>query len=191
MSKTKTVTYTANDRAIVAVLKGADHPMTLAEINEKAHLNLKAGSITSALRKGLITKCGDKVPVKRRTKHKVSTYSFVTAEVLIEVRNDGGAPKPYNYTPSETAILATASTMPKDKPFTLAELSAAHGSEVKSGNINSLLNKGNLVKVGTRIVDAWTTTKVSTYVFAADVPADGAANFAADSTEASTTSKQA
>lgn len=190
MSKTKTINYTANDRTIVAALKDADHPMTLAEINEKAHLNLKAGSITSAVRKGLVTKVGE-TKVKRPTKHKVSTYSFVTAEVLTEVRHDGSAPKPYNYTPSETAILATASTMPhQDKPFTLAELSAAHGAEVKSGNINSLLYKGNLAKVGTRIVDAWTYTKVSTYAFAADVPSDEAVpenNAADDRNKAETT----
>ena len=171
-TKVNTVTtYTANDHVIVDVLKGAGHPMTLAEINAATGLApLKPGSMTAAIRKGLITK-GEEIKVKRPAKREVSTYSFVTADAL----KGGKDGKAFNYTSSETNILAAAATMPKDAPFTLAELSAACGSEIKSGNINSLVKKGNLAKVGTRKVDCETTAKVSTYVFAADVPADAAA----------------
>lgn len=160
------INYTANDRAIVDALKGADHPMTLAEINATTGLApLKPGSMTAAVRKGLITK-GEEIKVKRPAKREVSTYSFVTADAL----KGGKDGKAFNYTSSETNILAAAATMPKDVPFTLAELSTAYGSEIKSGNINSLVKKGNLAKVGTRKVDCEATAKVSTYVFAADIP---------------------
>lgn len=170
-TKANTVTYTVNDRAIVDALKGADHPMTLAEINAVTGLApLKPGSMTAAIRKGLITK-GEEIKVKRPAKREVSTYSFVTADAL----KGGKDGKAFNYTSSETNILAAAAAMPsKDASFTLAELSAACGFEVKSGNINSLVKKGNLAKVGTRKVDCESTAKVNTYVFAADVPADAA-----------------
>lgn len=183
MSNSKTINYTANDRAIVAALKDADHPLTLAEINEKSGLSLKPGSMTSAIRKGLIAK-GEDVKVKRPVKREVSTYVFVTADVL-NITMDGKPFKPFSYTPSETRILAAAATMPHKDSFTLAELSAAYGAEVKSGNINALVKKGNLAKVGTRKVDCEATAKVSTYVWCADIPSDGAevANSAADSTE--------
>jgi len=166
-TNTAVTTYTANDRAIVDALKGADHPMTLAEINAATGLApLKPGSMTAAVHKGLITK-GEEIKVKRPAKREVSTYSFVTADAL----KGGKDGKAFNYTSSETNILAAAATMPKDDtPFTLAELSAAYGSEIKSGNINSLVKKGNLAKVGTRKVDCEATAKVSTYVFAADIP---------------------
>lgn len=169
----KTITYTANDRAIVAALKGADHPLTLAEINEKSGLSLKPGSMTSAIRKGLIVK-GDDVKVKRPVKREVSTYVFVTADVL-NITMDGKPIKPikpFNYTPSELAILATAATMPKGEPFTLAELAAAHRAEIKSGNINSLVKKGNLAKAGTRKIECEGSAKVATYMWCADVPSD-------------------
>ena len=182
----KTITYTANDRAIVEALKGADHPLTLAEINEKSGLSLKPGSMTSAIRKGLIAK-GDDVKVKRPVKREVSTYVFVTADAL-NITMDGKPIKPFNYTPSELAILTTAATMPKGEPFTLVELSIAHRAEIKSGNINSLVKKGNLAKAGTRKIECEGSAKVATYIFAADIPSTAnAANVAADQVEAETT----
>lgn len=187
MSNSKTINYTANDRAIVAALKGADHPLTLAEINEKSGLSLKPGSMTSAIRKGLIVK-GEDVKVKRTVKREVSTYRFVTADAL-DITMDGKPIKPFNYTPSEIAILATAATMPKGEPFTLAELSAAHGAApIKSGNINSLVKKGNLAKAGTRKIECEGSAKVATYVFAADIPSTAnAARVAADDAETDAT----
>ena len=161
MSKTNTVNYTANDRAIVEALKNASKPMTLAEINEATGLELKPGSLSAAVKKGLIAK-GNEVKVLRDSHREVSTFTFVTADVL------KNGDKAYNYTDSEVKILAAAATL--EGEFTLAELSDACGITLKSGNINSLVKKGNLAKAGTRKVPCKAPAKVFTYVFVADIP---------------------
>ena len=50
MKKT-TITYTDNDRAIVAAVKNAPEGLTLAEINEATGLKIVAGHIVAAMKK--------------------------------------------------------------------------------------------------------------------------------------------
>lgn len=163
MSNTpKPINYTANDRAIVAALKGAEKPMTLAELNETAGVKFLAGHIVSAMKKGLIAKAGE-VDIEKPGTRKVSTYNFVTVEALVKA--DG---KPFNYTDSEKEILAAASSI--DSPFTLTDLSNAMGRKITSGSTNGLIKKGNLSKGEQVAVECMVKSTVSVYVFANDIP---------------------
>ena len=162
MAKETKINYTANDRAIVDALKGAEGPMTLAQINAATGLSLVAGHIVSAMRKGLIAKDGE-VDVLKEGTRKVYTYNFVTADPVM--REDG---KPYNYTDGEKEILAAAASI--DSPFTLEALSDKLGRKVSSGSTNGLIKKGNLTKGEQVSVPCTVKSTVSTYVFVADIP---------------------
>ena len=162
MAKEKQINYTENDRAIVNALKGAEGPMTLAQINEATGLKLVAGNIVSAMRKGLITKDGEVDVVKEGTR-KVYTYNFVSADAMVKA--DG---KPFNYTDGEQEILKAASEI--DSPFTLETLSKKLGRKVSSGSTNGLIKKGNITKGDQILVPCMTKSTVSVYAFAADIP---------------------
>ena len=162
MATNKPINYTENDRAIVDALKGAEGPMTLAQINAATGLTLVAGNIVSAMRKGLIAKVGEVEVLKEGTR-KVYTYNFVTADAI--VRPDG---KPFNYTDGEKEILAAASSI--DSPFTLEQLGVAVGRKVSSGSTNGLIKKGNLSKGDQIAVPCTVKSTVSTYAFVADIP---------------------
>ena len=164
MAKEKQTNYTENDRAIVNVLKGAEGPMTLAQINKATGLKLVAGNIVSAMRKGLITKAGE-VDVEKEGTRKVFTYNFVSGEVMTKA--DG---KPFNYTDGEQEILKAASEI--DSPFTLETLSKKLGRKVNSGSTNGLIKKGNITKGDQILVPCMTKSTVSVYSFAADIPAN-------------------
>lgn len=159
----KKINYTENDRAIVNALKGASDGMTLAEINEATGLNLQAGHIVSAKRKGLIEATGDRI-VSKPSKRQVATYTFVTSDT--QKRENG---KDYDYTEGEQAILKAAATI--DGSFTLADLAKVMGVEkIASGQTNSLTNKGNLAKGEPVDVPCMTKSKVKVYAFVADIP---------------------
>ena len=162
MAKEKQINYTENDRAIVNALKGAEGPMTLAQINEATGLKLVAGNIVSAMRKGLIAKDGEVEVLKEGTR-KVFTYNFVSSEVMTKA--DG---KPFNYTDGEQEILKAASEI--DSPFTLETLSKKLGRKVSSGSTNGLIKKGNLTKGDQISVPCMVKSTVSTYAFVADIP---------------------
>lgn len=158
----KSINYTANDRAIVAALKNATEPMSLAEIAAATGLNLVPGHIVSAMHKNLISKVGEREIEKKGTRA-VLTYNFVTADALTNA--DG---KPFNYTDSEKEILAASAKM--ESPFTLAELSEAMGRKITSGSTNGLIRKGNLAKGDKKDVEATVKAIVSVYAFANDIP---------------------
>ena len=162
MKKENKTNYTENDRAIVKALKGAEGPMTLAQINEATGLKLVAGNIVSAMRKGLITKAGE-VDVEKEGTRKVYTYNFVSGDVMNKA--DG---KPFNYTDGEKEILKTASEI--DSPFTLETLSEKLGRKVSSGSTNGLIKKGNITKGDQISVPCMVKSTVSTYAFVADIP---------------------
>ena len=167
MAKEKQTNYTENDRAIVNALKGAEGPMTLAQINEAigykvTGLKLVAGNIVSAMRKGLITKVGE-VDVEKEGTRKVYTYNFVSGEVMTKA--DG---KPFNYTDGEQEILKAASEI--DSPFTLETLSKKLGRKVSSGSTNGLIKKGNITKGNQVSIPCMVKSTVSVYAFAADIP---------------------
>lgn len=160
----KKITYSANVRAIVGALRdGGD--MTLAQLRDYTGLDLKPAHITDAKKKGLIEDNGI-IVVEYEGSREVSTYNFVTADVL---SNEEG--KAFNYTEGETKILGIAAGI--DSPFTLAELAAAMGVEkLSSGSINGLVRKGNFSKGEPREIPCMNKSKVKLYHFVADVPAD-------------------
>lgn len=160
----KPTSYTVNDRAIVDALRNAPEGLTLAGLCEATGLELKPGHVVSAMRKGLINSIGE-VTVERPGTREVSTYNFVTADVLSK---DG---KPFNYTDGEKEVLKVAATI--DSPFTLANLAEAMGLErLTSGRINGLVKKGNITKGD--MVEVPTTVKASAkiYGYVKDIPAD-------------------
>ena len=157
------ITYTEQDRAIVSALKNAESGLTLAQINEAAGIEIKPGHIVSAMKKGLVSSIGE-VEVDKPAKRKVSTYNFVTADVLTNAEG-----KPFNYTDSEKEVLAAAATF--DRPFTLADLAAAMGVEkLGSGRTNGLMKKGNITKGDVVTVPCISKTPVKVYGFMKDIP---------------------
>ena len=163
MAKENKINYTENDRAIVNALKGAESPMTLAQINETTNLvKLVAGNIVSAMRKGLIAKVGE-VDVEKEGTRKVYTYNFVCGDVMTKAYG-----KPFNYTDGEKEILKAASEI--DSPFTLETLSKKLGRKVSSGSTNGLIKKGNITKGNQISVPCMVKSTVSTYAFVADIP---------------------
>ena len=160
----KPTSYTVNDRAIVDALRNAPEGLTLAGLCEATGLELKPGHVVSAMRKGLIASIGE-VTVERPGTREVSTYNFVTADVL------SNGDKPFNYTDGEKEVLKVAATI--DSPFTLADLATAMGLErLTSGRINGLVKKGNITKGD--MVEVPTTVKASAkvYGYVKDIPAD-------------------
>lgn len=162
MKKENKINYTENDRTIVKALKGAEGPMTLAQINEATGLKLVAGNIVSAMKKGLIAKAGE-VDVEKEGTRKVYTYNFVSGEAMTKA--DG---TPFNYTDGEKEILKVASEI--DSPFTLETLSKKLGRKVSSGSTNGLIKKGNITKGDQISVPCMVKSTVSTYAFVADIP---------------------
>lgn len=155
MSKEKVINYTENDHALVNALRDSEG-MTLAELREATGLDLKAGHITSAMKKGLIVKVGER-EVIRPTTREVSTYIYVDSDVR---NNEKG--KAYNYTEGELKVLGAASGI--DSPFTLAELAVAMGLEkLSSGSINGLVKKGNIAKGDPREIEASAKSTVGVY----------------------------
>lgn len=170
------INYTANDAVIVKILKnavnedGSHQELTLAEINQLAEAEIKPGSMTSAVRKGLVEVAGEK-EVSRPSKRKLATYKAVSFEILKD-----GKGKDYNYTDTEKSILEDIknSDLANADNFTLAELNDVNGTDYKSGSITSLVRKGNLAKTeAVREVMANGKAKVKAYRFKADLPTNG------------------
>lgn len=73
------------------------------------------------------------------------------------------ATKTINYTDTEKKIVEALATA--DCPLTLAELSQKLGMDIKSGNINALVKKGNVEKSGEREIVVQAKRKVGEYSF--------------------------
>lgn len=73
------------------------------------------------------------------------------------------ATKTVNYTDTEKKIVEALANA--DHALTLAELSENLGMEIKSGNINALVKKGNVEKSGEREVIVQAKRKVGEYSF--------------------------
>ena len=159
MAKERKITYSDNDRAIVAALKGAENGLTLAEINEKTGLNLVAGHIVSAMNKGLIEVIGE-AEIEKPSKRKVSTYRFENANP----KADG---KPF----TENQDLALKGAAGFDGYFTLNELSDKVNAKVAPGVITSLVKNGNISKGDQVEIPTVGKSTVKVYGFVADVPA--------------------
>lgn len=93
-AKGKPVNYTDGEKAIMGVLKGAEAPMTLAEIAVALGVEkLTSGAINGLVKKGNVAKAGEReVPVM--AKAKASVYEFVAdipeTDVDVIDSNDGG-----------------------------------------------------------------------------------------------------
>ena len=157
------INYTEKDRLIVSILKNSENDLTLAEISALAGTPIAPGTMTSAVKKGLVAKAGEKT-VERLTKRTVAEYVLASADAKL---NEKG--KPVNYTDNEKKIIEVLGKA--EAPMTLAEIAVALGVEkLTSGSINGLVKKGNVAKVGDRTVEVMGKAKVSTYEFVADVP---------------------
>lgn len=160
----KPTSYTANDRAIVDALRNAPEGLTLAGLCEATGLELKPGHVVSAMKKGLINSIGE-VTVERPGTREVSTYNFVTADVLTN------GDKPFNYTDGEKEVLAAAAGI--DSPFTLADLATAMNLDrLTSGRINGLVKKGNITKGDMVSVPTVVKASAKVYGYIKDIPAD-------------------
>ena len=73
------------------------------------------------------------------------------------------ATKTVNYTDTEKKIVEALAS--SDGALTLAELSERLGMEIKSGNINALVKKGNVEKSGEREIIVQAKRKVGEYSF--------------------------
>lgn len=73
------------------------------------------------------------------------------------------ATKTVNYTDTEKKIIEALATA--ESPLTLAELSQKLGMDIKSGNINALVKKGNVEKSGEREIIVQAKRKVGEYSF--------------------------
>ena len=73
------------------------------------------------------------------------------------------ATKTVNYTDTEKKIVEALANA--DHALTLAELSEKLGMEIKSGNINALVKKGNVEKTGEREIVVQAKRKVGEYSF--------------------------
>jgi len=73
MAKVNTLSQDA--KAILEVLKTANAPMTLSEINEINGTDFKTGTLVSLIKKGLITK-GDEKEVEYVARKLVGTYKI-------------------------------------------------------------------------------------------------------------------
>lgn len=73
------------------------------------------------------------------------------------------ATKIVNYTDTERKIVEALASA--DHALTLAELSEKLGMEIKSGNINALVKKGNVEKTGEREIVVQAKRKVGEYSF--------------------------
>ena len=139
---------------IADTISEAGEAMTLLEINSRLGMNLKSGSIISAIRAGYIAKVGE-AKVARETSAKVAVYKFVNANV-----NSNKKGQPYNYSDLDRQILDYAADVDS---FTFDAISAAMDTKLPANALSVLVRKGNLAKVGETTVTRMATSKVGLY----------------------------
>jgi hypothetical protein len=138
MAKESKFTVNDNDRLIAGALKGTDG-LTIAEVNEKLGSSLLPIHFNHAKTGGFIEKIGEKEVTKQRPSQ-VCVYYYINSDVATDAKGN-----PANYSDTQNAILAAASSMEGD--FILAELADVMGVEkVAPGSVTSLVNRGNLGK---------------------------------------------
>lgn len=163
MAKERKIVYSDKDKAIVKVLTANPDGLTLSEICEATAMDIKSGTINSAVLKGLVDKVGTR-EVVRNGKRNVATYTLATADVLN--KPDG---KPFNYTDGEKKLMAVLKDA--DAPMILAEIAEGMGVEkLSSGAVNGLVKKGNVVKAGEVTVTVPVKAEVTVYAVAKILP---------------------
>lgn len=125
------INYTEKDRLVCSLVKDTNG-LSIAEMSEKAGVAISAGSITSAIKKGLIEKLEEREVMRPGVK-KVNTYHF------------DGVGDEVKLTEKETEIVNALDG--HDEYFTLADLAKIMNREkMSSGSINGLVKKGVLSK---------------------------------------------
>lgn len=173
----KTIKFNEKDVLIVKILKEANAPLTLAEINaivdseihEISNFEIKPGTITATKNKGVIAVAPEKKTTFRKQNREVSTYKFVTDEVM---KNAKGKEKAYS--DSEKEILEVLKKA--DGVMTLAEIAKARNlDKIGAGAISGLVKAGNVEMAGRIKVESFTEDEVNAYVFVKDIPTDAMA----------------
>lgn len=166
MSNTpKTIKFNENDTLIVKILKEANEPLTLAEINEIAQADIKPGTITATKNKGVIAIAPEKKMTMRRQVREVSVYRFITDEVKKTAKG-----KEKSYSDSEKEVLAVL----KDaaEPMTLADIAKARNvDKMGAGAMSGLVKAGNIEIAGKVKVEGFAEDEVNAYVYVKDIPA--------------------
>lgn len=163
--KVNAVKPNENDIVIYNILANADKPMTVAEVSAAAGKKFVAGNFVSALKKNYIAK-GEDVEVVRKGKRAVTVYEVGRA--TLDGKDADG--KPYKYTDGEARVMGAVKESGLET-FTLAELNAATNNNFVSGNINSLVKKGNLVKGAEKVtVEVDVVGMVGTYTIGTKNP---------------------
>ena len=165
----KVIKFNEKDVLIVKILKEANEPLTLAEINAISEVEIKPGTITATKNKGVIAVAPEKKTALRKQNREVSTYKFVTDEVM---KNPKGKEKAYS--DSEKEILAVLKEA--DVAMTLAEIAKARNlDKIGAGAISGLVKAGNVEMAGKIKVESFTEDEVNAYVFVKDIPTDAVA----------------
>lgn len=165
----KVIKFNEKDVLIVKILKEAKAPLTLAEINAISEVEIKPGTITATKNKGVIAVAPEKKTALRKQNREVSTYKFVTDEVM---KNAKGKEKVYS--DSEKEILAVLKEA--DGAMTLAEIAKARKlDKIGAGAISGLVKAGNVEMAGKIKVEGFTEDEVNAYVYVKDIPTDAVA----------------
>lgn len=164
----KEVTYTEMDKTIYNTLKSADRPLALSEISEAAGVEIKAGHIVAAIRKGIAVKADEPVIANKRAKKSACTYLKGTSTI-----EDLRAANPkMNFTEKEIALAALLT----DEARTASQINEDAGldatSSFKPGTFTSLVKKGVAVKGEPVTFEVEVPTKVNAYVIGATVVAE-------------------
>lgn len=162
--KVKQINYTEKDYLVVRVLKEAGKPLTNREINELAGQTIAAGTLGSAVTKGLIAVAG-KTEVMRAVPRKVNAYTYLTDEPQKDPKG-----KEKVYSDMELAIIKALKEA--EKPLALTEIAAALGLEkLAAGSISGIKKAGNIGVAAEKVtVIGYNPDEVNTYVYVMDVP---------------------
>lgn len=160
-NSTKTINFSAADKAVVAYLETlGEKGATLAEINKACSLNLKPSNMTTLKHKGVIDTKPEKLAVETLAKRKVSLYHFArNKDDALAIAKTG--------TERDLIIDGDSFGLRKDGvSFTLNDFNTTTKGNVKSGSFTGLVKKGILVKEDTpALVDGVSKKMVSVYVF--------------------------
>lgn len=146
--------------AVLAVLRNATKPMTLAEIAAAAGIDKIATGTTNAMvAAGYIAKA-DKTKVPAVGKRNVNTYAYASEPA-----------KDTKVVMNETRVAVLATLKNAAAPMTLAEIAAAIGVEkLNPSVITPMVNAETVKTVGTRPVLTVTSKNVDTYVIGDNAP---------------------
>lgn len=128
----KNIVWNENRIKASEVLKSAEKPLSLDEINEKGGCHMVSGSVQALTACGVWEIVGETTKPTKVKGH-VNRYVFVNAE-KVSTENE-----------KQTAIINALKN--SAEPLTLREISERVGFEVKSGTASTLTDKGAIKAV--------------------------------------------